>query len=279
MTSLSDEFAATTVEDWLRTHTSVPRPEHPTIPEVDEKAILERLGDLHFDLFESDPLRYPRCPPTPYEWKQHLDSIEQSGSYLEERTFEADTWSMVEAASAEAACQNDKACIAYSCWRKIIGLDRPIVLQRLPRPHAPICLLCHRYQFHDLLVQDRKNRELLNTPSSVSRPGSIAYVHRRVRPVQSFYNMRDVPGQYSSKFMILGEENDIVVLPMARLLLSDLRAVHHPVGSGLYRIDQSKMMYREEEGTRVVPGETVERFKERVRQYTEEEKEEEIEWE
>lgn len=258
--SLSSEFPASDIFTWATSLTHVPPPTHPTPPPVNRDAVYHELKRLNFDPFHCDPVRYPRRAPNVEEWKHYLDSL--SGVVLEERSFQQDSQSLVEARTEDTACANGRACVAYSQAEQIRGLDRPIILQRLPPPHAPFCLLCYRSEFGWLLHQERSNRALMNAPSQLERPGPIPYVHKALRPVQTFYNLRDVHGEYSSTFMLIGEEDDVIVLPLARLHLSCLRPVKG--SDGIYAIDQSAMRYLKDDEAQVRPGETVHELKERV---------------
>ena len=111
-------------------------------------------------------------------------------------------------------------------------------------------------------VKDRKNRDYLQKESELLRPGPVPYVQKQLQQIQSFYNLRDEKGEYSSKFMMLGDESDIIVLPMARLSLKHLLALER--ADGKFQITQEALRYVHDPGTDVQPGETVEHLKERV---------------
>lgn len=267
--SFSSRYPGVSFDAWARQQTQAPEPEHSTPPNpMDVEQVHARLMRMGYDTFHNEPLRYPRCPPTPEDWAAHLQRLEQSTGYLQERTFDQDSASLEEAATPEEQCINGKACVTYSQHDRIAGLETrgPIILRRLDPPHAPMCLLCHRYMFVSVLCQDRLDRGLLNHPSQLAQPGPDPYVLKQLRPVQSFYNLRDVKGEYSSKFVCAGtEEDDLVVLPMARLSLKVLIAFRDPV-TNLYSINQDAMKYIHDPTTDIEPGETVQQLKERVSQ-------------
>ena len=257
--SLSSQFPGVAIEEWVRHTTDVPAPEHRPPPRAwSQEEMHKRLMPLGFDPFESDPLRLPRQPPTPEQLRAHLDAVEAGSAYLEERGFDQDSESMVEAQNAHEACANGPNCVTSANWRDISGMTRAMVLRRLPPPHSPLCLLCHRAAFADALIKDRYDRRLIDAPSSLARPGEEAYVKKQLRPVQSFYNLCDQPGEYSSKFVMVGEEDDLVVMPLAKLSLKFLF-----VRDG--RVTQEALRYVQDPGAVAVPGETVERLKQRVR--------------
>ena len=266
MTSLSARFPAMSVEDWTRAVTSVPAATHSVpSPPFDRAAMHAELAQLGFDDFDCDPIRYPRNPPTPLEWKAHLDALESSTRRMQERSFDMDTASMVEASSPATACESgSKACVGSFGFGRVTGLTRPIVLERLQPPHPPYCVLCLRAMFANAIRKDKLNREYEQKQSELLQPGSTPYVQKQLQQIQSFYNLRDQKGEYSSKFMMLGDDNDIIVLPMARVSLKHLVAVQRP-GDGRFQITQEALRYIHDPGTDVQPGETVEQLKERVR--------------
>ena len=251
--SLSSQFPGVAIEEWMGRMTDAPAP----APAPDAWDVQKRLMSLGFDPFESDPVRLPRRPPTTAEWRSHLDAIEAASTPMERRTFRQDSESMVEATGPDDACASGDNCVTSAHWPSISGMTRPMVLRRLPPPHAPLCLLCHRAAFTEALVKDRHDRTLVDAPSSLARPGEEPYVKKQLRPVQSFYNLQDEPGEYAYKFVLIGEADDLVVMPMARLSLKFLRVCEN-------RVNQDALMYVQDPGAMVRPGETVERLKERV---------------
>jgi hypothetical protein len=130
-------------------------------------------------------------------------------------------------------------------------------------------------QFAKILISDRCDRDLTHTPSALQRPGPEAFVVKQLRPVQSFYNIRNQTAEYNGDLMLTGQTGDIIVLPMARLNLKYLAARQHPT-TGRFYITQEALRYVQSSGATIRPGETIHTLKERVRQSHEEEK---IEWE
>jgi hypothetical protein len=260
--SLASQFPGLSFEEWARRVTPIPAQEHP-LPDDDMHKLLLRL---HYDPLHNDPVRYPRAPPTNDEWAAHLDKLEANHVYLEQRSFDQDSEALVEAEAADEQCANGQGCVAFCCHELISGLERRggIVLKRLPPPHAPFCVLCHRHMLVKLTIADRRNRNLINAPSELARPGPDAYVLKQLRPVQTFYNLRDERGEYGSDFVFVGGENDLVVLPMARTNLQFLFAAPIP-GSSRFRIHQDALRFVYDPETDVHPGETVHQLKERVR--------------
>jgi hypothetical protein len=275
--SLSELFKGTSVAEWAREMTPLPVPPHPLPPDPWNKEIIHaKLLALGYDPFVSDPIRYPRSPPTVEEWDAHLRRLESANPYIEERTFDMDTESLVEAESPETACSNGvELCCASTRWWKISGLTHPIVLQRLPPPHPPFCLLCLRVQFADIIIKDRHDRELVHAPSSLIRPGPEPFVQKMLRPVQTFYNLRNMPGEYNGDFMMIGDTGDLLVLPMTRANLRFLMAKKDPT-TQRFHLTQEALRYVQDPGAAIRPGETIQQLKERVRKRIPEEV---IEWE
>jgi hypothetical protein len=258
--SLSADFPASDIFEWARSLTGVPVPTHAQPPVVDAASIKRDLDQLDYDVFHCDPVRYPRRPPNQQEWKQMLDALPDA--VMEERSFALDSASLVEARTEETQCAKGKACYTYSQAAMLTGLDRPVILQRLPPPHPPFCLLCHRLLFASLLVKDRRYKGLMDAASQLEQPGPTPYVHRNLKPIQSFYNPQDIEGEYHSDFMLRGEEDDVIVMPMARVIRDLLRPVKGV--DGFYWIDQSAMRYSRDKEAQIRPGETVQQLKERV---------------
>jgi len=262
--SLADEFAGVTMQDWVRHQVLQPQGAPPPLPPpTDRAAMHEKLLKLGFDPFECTAIRYPRGPPTLEQWRAHLQALDDESLYLEERSFDQDSAALVEAESFDTACTNGAACMAMCCTIPGLELRGGIVLQRLPPPHAPLCLLCHRAQIADVVIKDRRNRGLLQEPSELARPGPQPFVLKTLRPIQSFYNLRDLPGEYNGDCMFVGDEGDLLVLPVARVTLKHLRAECDPA-TGRYRIDQEALRFVEDPAAEVRPGETVEKLIERV---------------
>ena len=277
--SLSSAFPAVNFVNWARATTTVPPEEYPR-PPTDAEAVHQQLRRLGFDTFHNEPVRYPRSPPTPDEWRAHLDKLEADHVWLEERSFDQDSADLVEAESEAEQCANGEACVAYSCAHIIAGLERRggIVLRRLQPPHAPMCVLCHRNLLVTLTIRDRSNRSLLNQASELAQPGPEPYVLKQLRSLQSFYNLVDMPGEYASAYVFTGSENDLVTLPIARTNLSCLFATVIP-GTQRYRILQDAMRYLHDPDTAVKPGETVQQLKQRVRQRAPHHEQDNTEWE
>lgn len=234
---ISQQYIVTGDDDWAR---QIVRDPLPPAHEDWVRQRLDRYATPKYPEFITGSLYLPRSAPPADEFRSHMEDVEQKTWSPVLRTFDEDSDALVQAETDAEKCANGTACVAST--HRIPGLTEPIVLQRLPPPHAPYCVLCHRILFHRHLIEDKRNRDDHRMMSKRDHPGTTPYVHTLVpQRIQTFYNLRDEHDGYASAYMHTTDPHDAFVLPIPRVDLDLLFASR--TTSQKWRIDQQVLKY------------------------------------